>query len=198
MRQNQLKFIQAGSDLIIPLLGYFVWNWSLFFIVLFLLIDLFVFAVISFLKDQKIQQHQARTYQFPFKHLGLTLVTFLVILALINQGFRWHTPNFKLLQNTLQFLATKEMGIPQGILLLPLITLGSYMQFKTQFILNRAFEKTSTQAIWKIHHLTNVVVLIATSVLISLIYLFFLPDWVYLLLIAVGSMSYRFFVRTTT
>lgn len=196
MKQHQLKFIQAGSDLIIPILGYFIWNWSLFFIVLFLVLDFIVFAIISFLKDQKVQRFKSKSYQFPFKQLGITVGLFLITLVILNQGFTWHTSGFNITQATREFLATQEMGIPQGFLLLPLIVLGSYMQFKTQFILNKAYETTSTQEIWKIHQQTNVVVLAATSVLVALVYFLQLPDWVYLLLIAVGSMSYRFLVRT--
>lgn len=196
MKQQQLKFIQAGSDLIIPLLGYFIWNWSLFFIVLFLLLDFVVFAIISFLKDQKVQRFNSHSYHFPFQQLGITLGLFLITLAVMNQGFIWHTSGFKITKATLDFLATKEMGIPQGILLLPLIALGSYMQFKTQFILSKAYEKTSTKTIWKIQHQTNIVVLAATILLVALVYFLKLPDWVYLLLIALGSMSYRFLVRT--
>lgn len=196
MKQQQLKFIQAGSDLIIPLLGYFIWNWSLFFIVLFLLLDFVVFTILSFLKDQKVQRFKTQSYQFPMQQLGITLGLFLITLAVMNQGFIWHSSGFNIAQETLDFLATKEMGIPQGILLLPLIALGSYMQFKTQFLLHRAYERTSTQAIWKIQHQTNILVLAATILLVALVYFLKLPDWVYLLLITLGSMSYRFVVRT--
>lgn len=197
MKQQQLKFIQAGSDLIIPLLGYFIWNWSLFFIVFFLLLDLIVFTILSFLKDQKVQRFKIQSYQFPIQQLGITLGLFLITLAVMNQGFVWHTSDFNIAQATLDFLATKEMGIPQGMLLIPLIALGSYMQFKTQFILNRVYERTSVQAIWKIQHQTNIAVLAATILLVALVYFLKLPDWLYLLLIAGGSMSYRFAVRSS-
>lgn len=197
MKPSQLKLIQALSDLIIPLLGYFVWDWSLFFIVLFLLLDWVVFSVISFLKDRKVQTFKTNAYRFPIKQLNLTLGVFLITLAVVNRGFEWHSASFEIARETLDFICTKEFGIPQGILLLPLIALGSFMQFKTQFILTNAFKITPLASVWKLHHQTNIAVLIASILLATIVFFVRLPDYTYVFLIVVGSMTYRFMFRNT-
>ena len=57
MRVNQ-KYVQSFGDALIPILGYFFWNWNLYFIVLFYLLDLIASEVFMYFKSKKILQVQ--------------------------------------------------------------------------------------------------------------------------------------------
>ena len=55
----QPKYIQILGDAVIPLLGFFVWNWNIYFILLFYLLDLLVKEVVIHFKSNRIVKFKA-------------------------------------------------------------------------------------------------------------------------------------------
>ena len=53
MQERQL-YIQILSNLLIPVLGFWLWNWNLYFIVLFYVLDILSSEVVVYLKSKKI------------------------------------------------------------------------------------------------------------------------------------------------
>ena len=58
MTANKVKLIQTLGELLIPLLGYFFWNWSFYFIALFYFLDLLASTCILPLKINKIEGYK--------------------------------------------------------------------------------------------------------------------------------------------
>ena len=56
MRINP-KYIQLVGDAIIPILGFFFWDWNLYFILLFYFLDMLTKEVLLHLKSNKINQY---------------------------------------------------------------------------------------------------------------------------------------------
>ena len=70
---QQSKIIQLIGDLSIPLLGYYFWDWNIYFILFFYILDVLISTVFTFVKTYKINQYQ-QTKQWPWIHIGLILL----------------------------------------------------------------------------------------------------------------------------
>ena len=51
---QRVKYVQLFTEALIPLLGFFMWDWGLYFILLFYFIDITTDEVFSHLKSKKI------------------------------------------------------------------------------------------------------------------------------------------------
>ena len=142
MQRN--KLILLLGDVIIPILGYFFWNWGLYFIFLFLFLDLLSYNILYYYKHRKIQRFRNQ----PIKtgqivgHFGILSIT----TALVFIGYSYL---FNAIQETtyttemVAFFFYKDMGFAQGYILLPIIILTALMTYKTEFILHGQFAKQS-------------------------------------------------------
>ena len=54
------KIIQVAADAAIPLMGFFLWDWSLYFILLFYLLDLLASEIIAHLSARKIREYNGQ------------------------------------------------------------------------------------------------------------------------------------------
>jgi len=193
MKPAQLKIIQAVGDLAIPLLGYFFWNWDFYFILLFYILDLLVSSAFTFIKVHQVNKHR-NTIHFSWKWLLLTILMVSVSFYLIFQAMPMIDPEFDFLRDTWNFLAYEEMGIAQGILLLPLLIYGGYMQYKMQFLMNGKFRAVSQEEVWKQHFTTLLLVLAITGIMLAVSTQVVFPHIVYILGLIFGATAYRFLV----
>ncbi len=142
MQRN--KLILLLGDVIIPILGYYLWNWGLYFIFLFLFLDLLSYNILYYFKNRKIQQFKNQSIETKqmIGHFGILFLT----TALIFIGYSYL---FNALQATnyttemISFFMYKDMGFTQGYILLPIIILTALMTYKTEFILHGQFAKQS-------------------------------------------------------
>ena len=193
MKPAQLRIFQALSDLAIPLLGFFLWNWDFYFILLFLLLDYFVFCVFSFVKERKIDSHQGIPHRFNLQNFLLTVLLVAASLAILFPAISIINPAFDIAKDTWAFLAYKDMGIAQGTVLLPLLIFGGYVQYKMQFLVPRKFATLSKTEVWKMHFMTILLVLSASGLLLGTAFLIVFPSIVYILALIFGVAAYRFF-----
>jgi hypothetical protein len=194
MKLGQVRIIQAAADLAIPLLGYFFWNWDFYFILLFYLLDYKVFCAFSFVKFHKIIQYKGLQNKFPFLNLFLTVALILIGFIAIIPALYQIDPAFDLLKNTWAFLSYKEMGIAQGIILIPLLIYAGFMQYKMQFLLTGKFQTTKTSEIWKLHFQTMFLVIAASGLFLGLSLLSEIPVIFYVFTLIFGVSAYRFFI----
>lgn len=178
MKQGQIKLIQIFADIIIPLLGFLIWNWSFYFILLFFLLDYFVFNVFSFVKHQKIVKYNGSHSFFPMKELLYTLVIVYFSCLLIFMALPMIGP-FDFKKDTWNFLAYEDMGIAQGYVLLPLLVYGGYAQYKLQFLIPLKFRQTSTTMNWKEHFYVLKLVLALAALFFAISVWIQFPNWVY-------------------
>ena len=187
-----LKVFQLLAEIAIPLLGYFFWNWGLYFILLFFLLDYFVFLVFSFIKHRKIVQTRETRYFFPVKQVlySCLLLIFTLIFSFITLSF---IGPFDFASQTWEFLSYKEMGIPQGILLLPLLIYGGYAQYKMQFLMNGNFKIVSATSNWKSHFFTLWVTLLSALLFYILSHFIVFPEIIYIGVLLAGIAVFKWF-----
>lgn len=183
MHPNQRR-IQAIGELVIPLLGYFVFEWDLFFIGLYYVLDLIATEVFLQFKYSKVAAY-AKSQGDVEGLLRIRFGSILLSLLIITLFFifnRWHYVQIDLVAAFSDFLNYEEAGIPipQGYILLPLVFLGNYQQFQLTFIKPQRFKVLSIAIIrvnrWRA--LLFIVGFLGCFSGISL--LFYVPDWLVL------------------
>lgn len=194
MSLAQVRIIQAFADLAIPLLGYFFWNWDFYFILLFYLLDYKIFCAFSFVKFQKVIQYKDLENNFPVVNLLLTIALILIGFAAVIPALYQIDPAFDLLKNTWAFLSYKEMGIAQGIILIPLLIYAGFAQYKMQFLMTGKFQTTKPSDIWKLHFQTMFLVIAASGLFLGLSLLVEIPVVFYVFTLIFGVSAYRFFI----
>ena len=115
------------GDVALPLAGFLFWDWGFYFIALFFLFDL-LFRTI-FLKKRLTQLNELRGRNrillkgFLFSFFEVVLIHCIVIstFSTINIG-----------DSFMDFLTYKDMGIQQGIVLLPLLLFSELMKIRNE------------------------------------------------------------------
>ncbi len=189
MTPSRLKVIQAIGEAVIPLLGFFYFEWSLYFILLFYMIDLIATEVFTYLKVNKIIAFQRIGYSLKQRYGKLVINSLMVVvLIVLSHSFIYFQQNgINFWEAFVAFLAYEEPGfpVPQGYLLLPLVIFGNYQQYNSMFVKSNAYRVFS----WKKLILSRRRALFISlgGALLGLILVQFLviPSLVYLLLITV-------------
>lgn len=179
MRINP-TYIQLIGDAIIPLLGYFLWDWGLYFIVLFYVLDYVCNEIITHFKAAKIKQALNLA---PGKKnqdlLSLSLLVFTLFLVHIAVGRIQPTIDF--LHEIIHFLTYKDLGIEQGYFLIPLVFFTGYQRYKMEFIATGKFAKTPLNQLWTAHYKIHLLILSLCALVIGSASFFILPDACYIL-----------------
>ncbi len=191
---QQTKITQLIGDLAIPLIGYYFWGWNMFFILFFYILDVGVSTVFTFVKTKAIHNHH-QTSNYPWKHiffilLGYFLTFYLVYFLILNIS-----PKVSISEEIIRFLMMKEMGLPQGIILLPLLIAGGYMQYKISFLIPKAFETTPIDALWHEHVKVFLLIVGVIALLLGLSNWVVFPEGVYVWGMVLGSSGYRYYSR---
>jgi hypothetical protein len=195
MRLNP-KVIQIVGDGILPLLGFFYWNWSLYFILLFYFLDLITKEVLLHLKTNKVkfvQHHNESSFnQKWFLKGGLSFFILVLSTVLIHITIHIIHPEFSASKEIIAFLTYTELGIPQGIILVPLIGFMGYVQFKNEFIKPKRYLTLKFEFLWKQHFTSNLMILAGAGLGLGISYFIVLPEWYYVISIVIVSGVYQF------
>ncbi len=190
MKINQ-KAVQIISDAAIPLMGFFLWNWSLYFILLFYFIDLFGNEMVAHLKSRKTIQFQQKPKTSWVKFGTYSAVLFIILILLIHFSMIFISPNINFWNEIVNFWNYEEMGIKQGYILVPLVLFVAFQQYKMTFLMPAKFRTTSVHEIWK-KHLHAIYILIGFTGLVLGISLFVtLPEVVYVFGIVFFTTLYK-------
>ena len=111
--------IQLFADLVLPLIGYYFWGWNVYFILFFFALDLVAQLYFTYLKSRKIVRFQQVNY--PVFLLGSAFLGYLTASILLVFFMPYIVKGSDFYKEFSSFLSYKEMGVPQLILLLPLI-----------------------------------------------------------------------------
>ncbi|MBL1278987.1 MAG: hypothetical protein COA33_001850 [Fluviicola sp.] len=187
------RFIQVILEGFIPLLGFFFWNWSLYFILLFYFIDMIANEGIMHLKSKKTQsfQQKAKNKQNWIKKGVISSVLLIFSIVLIHFSMFFIVPEIKFYQEFLAFLNYEEMGIKQGYILIPLVVLLSYQQYKMTFLMRAKFRTTEMTQLWKTHIQAIIAIIAFGGLCLGIAQLILLPELVYVLGIILFSSLYR-------
>jgi hypothetical protein len=123
---RQEKIASLIGDIGIPILGFFFWNWSIYFICLFFLLDQLSREVSQVYRMRYIKTQVQISYRSYFLNL-LIFIAFFFIVHWYN--FMLHpTINFAHEMNA--FFWYQDSGIAQGFILFPLVIFSERMRFK--------------------------------------------------------------------
>ena len=136
MNKQTVFIIQLIGELAIPLLGYFLWDWSLLFILLFYLIENLFFSffrieTVREIKKLVLKKDQPRDLKLQFKSLYLWVVECVLVHLFILVIYQ----NLSATKEWIHFFMYQDLGIPQGIILLPLLYFASRMKMKQDIVL---------------------------------------------------------------
>jgi hypothetical protein len=137
MNKRTAFIVQLIGELVIPLLGYFLWDWSLLFILLFYLIENLFFSyfrieTVREVKKTVWKNEQPRELKIFSKSLTIWTIEFVLVHLFIAVIY----PNQSFIKEWVDFFMYQDLGIPQGIILLPLIYISSRMKMKQDVMLN--------------------------------------------------------------
>ncbi len=186
--QNRAIYIQLVGDAIIPLLGFFLWDWSLYFILLFYLIDLLASEVVILFKAKKAQG----TYigkKRPFQVYSWSL--FMLNLLAFHSGIFMMHPEIDFQKEFIDFIMYEEMGIPQGFVLIPLIGFIAYQQYQMEFVRTGLFSKAEAPKLWARHIVDRLNILIFALFITILLIFVPLSETVVLLTVVILSGLYQ-------
>lgn len=154
MTKQRLAYIQIALEATIPLAGFFAWDWSLYFILLFYIIDLLAGEMTMHLKSRQIANYQeGKSRKEWFVQGAIGMLLFLAVLAGIHTMMKLYHPEINFAKEIHAFWTYEEMGIPQGYVLTPLVFLLSFQQYSFEFMLPARYRTMEIKSLWKPHFL---------------------------------------------
>lgn len=195
MRLN-VKYVMLFSDALIPLLGFFVWDWSLYFILLFYILDLLAREAITHIKTRKIYQVQGLQKRSKWVRNGLVSALLLIIVfVFIHVAVYFIHPGISFTKEVQLFWEYKELGIQQGYLLVPLVIYAAYAQYKMQFLMTGKARKVLVDTVWKQHIQALTLILLGSVLSILLAFILPVPEVVFVFGIILGAGAFSYFLE---
>jgi hypothetical protein len=188
------KVIQAIADAAIPLLGYFLWEWSLYFILLFYILDLVAAEIIAHLSTRKIREYrgsQETDIKRPIFSFFLLLI--FGLLLHVFAGVAVQGIDFK--KEALGFWFYEDMGIPQGYVFVPLIVFVAIQRYRMEFLMRGKFRTTTLSAFWSQHFRVYFMLIGGVGMLVGIAHLIPLPELVYVLTAVGVTTAYTIYFK---
>lgn len=190
MRVNP-AYIQGIGDLIIPILGFIFWDWSLYFILLFILLDMITKEVIMQAKAYHVFKSHPDAKSQWFKKSVLNTVFFMSFLLLLHVAVIQVFATLEFTAEWWRFWTYEDLGIQQGYVLLPLLAVSGYMQFKQSFVQTKIATKLTMSELWSPQIKLNVWRVVAASAWIGMARLIYLDESVWIGLVLVVTAVYQ-------
>ncbi len=202
MRLNP-KYIQLIGDSTIPLLGFFYWNWNLYFILIFYFLDLFTKEVLLHLKSKKIKEFQVKQHAIGLNQeihswTKYSVVSFFLLcccIFLIELSMPSIQKDFDSLNQLFQFWNYKDVGgIEQGYFLLPLIVFMGYTQYKMEFLKTHTYTNININELWIPHLKSSCLMFGFIALSYGLIKFIIIPEFIFVIGIVIISSLYQIWI----
>ena len=165
------KFSTLIGDVALPLMGYFFWNWDLYFILLFFLLDQLARVVLLRWRMRLTDLSSSEKRNQLLKASFLFLAELIIIHAVIF----FQSPSTQFLDEFARFFHYKDLGVEQGYLLFPLVFFGEWMRINNELKLNIVGQK---QKVLLAKSLKNAFIRISFFALIlGTLSFVLLPEW---------------------
>lgn len=196
MQQRQAFLVQTILEAIIPVLGYFYWNWDLSFILLFYLLDwLLAYGILLAKGNKRISFSRDTTEKSIFvRHSIIACLTLAAACAAIGAGVAINHPGLDWWKRTIDFLTYKELGVQQGIVLIPLIVLNGILVFRQQFLIPARYRVLSIPQITYPFLQQGWILLAAGGLLLGATSLISLSEELLIAALILGTGAYRWLV----
>lgn len=198
MTPKNALIIQTLLEALLPVAGYLFWNWDTSFILQFFLLDWLLFYGLTLAKGAKRSAyHSSEPEKRVFIKnavLGALLILATVILVWTLLP-RLQTP-FAWTERIWAFLSYQDLGLPQGVLLIPLILLNGILVYRSQFLRFRLYERLNMQQITGGLIKQGLILLGAAGVFLGFSFFTVYPPETVLFATIAGTMAYRFLARS--
>lgn len=195
MRKVSPKYIQLFSDAVIPLAGILFWNWSLYFILLFYILDMMASEVIIHFKSKKAIEYYGKGQKTRLSFGIQSALLLLISYATIHAAMYFVQPGISFKEEIYAFWTYEELGIQQGYVLAPFVAFGAYYQYKITFLMSAKYRTIAHVDIWKSHIKALLAIIASAGIVIGLAQIIEIPELVYVLLIVGGSTCYQLFIN---
>lgn len=195
MTRERLKIIQIVLEAAIPLLGFFFWNWNLYFILLFYLLDLISDHLFKQLAGRKIVKEGTDSASNGVKYGAIGILLLLIIVVLVNLGMYVIHPEIDLFKEVIAFWNYEDMGLKQGYFLLPLVLMGSYQQYKMEFLMPARYKTYNHKQNWFPVYMAYFICIAGAGLVIALSGFIKFREIIYVLSIIAGTSLYAFFKK---
>lgn len=188
------KLIQVAADAAIPLMGFFLWEWNLYFIFLFYLLDLFATEIIAHLSARKINQYHAqkqRALMRPLISLGLFMASLFVVHAFVAAA----VPGIDFKKEALAFWLYEDMGIAQGYVLIPLILFVAIQRYRMEFLMRGKFRTMQCSTFWQAHFRMYFMLIGSVGIALGFALLITLPELGYVLAAIASTTLYTLYFK---
>jgi hypothetical protein len=190
-------FLQVLADALIPLLGFYLWDWSLYFIFLFFVADELVDACFMLLKSKKIVVTQNNTQLEWFKQVSFSSLLLSGEIILLHAMVYMCDQKIDFSKEILDFLLYKDMGIEQGYILLPLLIFVGFQRYKLEFLVPKVYSKITLFNLWNGHRKRQYFLLSFMGICIGLISLGLRNEQVFLWFFITAIASFDFLHKKT-
>lgn len=191
----RVKIIQSLGELLIPLLGYFFWNWNFYFIALFYLLDAVAGSGFLFVKLKKMQAAQSNAKINYSLHVFLLIALYGGIICLGLGMMPKLDPAFDVQAESLRFILLEDMGLPQGIFLVPLVVYGAYLQYKMSFLLPKTYQKQQPKQVYTAHYTGLLFALGCMGISFALLQWMIFPPLVAVISLVILMTAYSFLMK---
>jgi hypothetical protein len=188
------KFIQVVADAAIPLMGFFMWEWNIYFILLFYLLDLFATEIIAHLSARKINEYHAQK-QLDLKQPLISLVLFIVSLFVVHVFVAAAVPGIDFKKEALAFWSYEDMGIAQGYILIPLILFVAIQRYRMEFLMRGKFRTIQLFMFWQHHFRMYFMLIGGVGIALGLALILVLPELVYVLAAIASTTLYTLYFK---
>jgi hypothetical protein len=122
------KISSLIGDVAFPLFGYFFWKWNLYFILLFFMLDQISRIIFLPQRLKLIEKSNTEKYKTFFSQFLL----FIIELIIIHLAVYMHENEINFASELLSFLSYEDLGIAQGIILIPLIMINEWIRIRNE------------------------------------------------------------------
>lgn len=184
------KYIQLIGDAVIPLVGFFAWDWSLYFILLFYFIDLVIGEVVVNLKSRKIVEYQKSGVQGWIIRAWASGLLLIGTVLLIHFILYWVVSGIDFRAEAIEFWTYEELGIQQGYILLPLLIIAAVQQYRIYFLLPARYRTQQLEDLWKKRISSLLIVAVGALLAFALFQFVVIPAWVIVVVIVAATSVY--------
>lgn len=190
MRINP-KIIQVAGDALIPLAGYFWWEWNLYYILLFYLLDYISNEIFLHVKSKKIQSTQNTPPKIWIQNAIISSFLLLFSVLCVHFAMLFISPGIQFTEELLRFWKYKDLGIEQGYILVPLIFLVGFQRYKMEFVATAQFKTIQMNELWKQHIIVHFAILAFSCTVIGLSTFTVFPEIVYISALILASSIFQ-------
>jgi hypothetical protein len=188
------KVIQAAADAVIPLMGFFLWEWNIYFILLFYLLDLFATEIIAHLSARKVREYRGQQH-LNIKQPLISVALFIVSLFLVHVFVAAAVPGIDFRNEALAFWSYEDMGIAQGYVLIPLILFVAIQRYRMEFLMRGRFRTIQPSIFWAQHYRMYFMLIGGIGLALGLALLVAIPELVYVLVAVVSTTTYTLYFK---